>query len=399
MKRIKDYKKVLVLVVILIVALIFFVTTKQVIKNKKMKNNQAISTYTEIIDESKKEDTVISTEDADENIENINPEDTSWDEDAEETKVDEKEEQKAKETSTNAYYIKINYIANVVTVYKKDNEGNYTIPVKALICSTGKATPTSGVYKMSNKYRWHQLNGGVWGQYCTRITGHILFHSVPYATNSPNSLKYVAYDKLGTKASAGCIRLTVEGAMWIYNNCPSGTYVEFYGSSNPGPLGKPTAKKISSNVECRNWDPTDPDSKNPWHSYVEQKNTEIVQDVKQQLDENKKEEKSNEIQKENENKITDANTNVNINTSINTNTNVNTSINTNTNVNTNTNINTNVNTNTKQSTSNEKVKENTSKTSENRSTTKEQDTENQINNETKVETKINKKNTETNTNN
>lgn len=393
MKRIKDYKKVLVLVVILIVALIFFVTTKQVIKNKKMKNNQAISTYTEIIDESKKEDTVLSTEDADENIENINPEDTSWDEDAEETKVDEKEEQKAKETSTNTYYIKINYIANVVTVYKKDNEGNYTIPVKALICSTGKATPTSGVYKMSNKYRWHMLNGGVYGQYCTRITGHILFHSVPYATNSPNSLKYVAYDKLGTKASAGCIRLTVEGAMWIYNNCPSGTYVEFYGSSNPGPLGKPTAKKISSNVECRNWDPTDPDSKNPWHSYVEPKNTEIVQDVKQQLDENKKEEKNNEIQKENENKTTDANTNANINTSINTNTNTNAS------VNTNTNINTNVNTNTKQSTSNEKVKEDTSKTSENKSTAKEQDTENQINNETKVETKINKRNTETNTNN
>ena len=99
-----------------------------------------------------------------------------------------------------------------------------------------------------------------------KITKNILFHSVPYATNSPDSLKYTAYDKLGTKASAGCIRLTVQDAMWIYNNCSSGTYVEFYGASDPGPLGKPSARKISSNVECRNWDPTDPEEGNPWNT-------------------------------------------------------------------------------------------------------------------------------------
>ena len=130
---------------------------------------------------------------------------------------------------------------------------------------------------MSNKYRWHQLNGGVYGQYCSRITGHILFHSVPYAKNTPDSLKYVAYDKLGTKASAGCIRLTCQDAMWIYNNCASGTYVEFYSSSNPGPLGKPSAQKISSNTQCRNWDPTDPTKGNPWHTYVEPASTPAVE--------------------------------------------------------------------------------------------------------------------------
>lgn len=41
--------------------------------------------------------------------------------------------------------------------------------------------------------------------------------------------------------------------------------MEFYTSSDPGPLGKPTAQKISDNVECRNWDPTDTSSNSPWN--------------------------------------------------------------------------------------------------------------------------------------
>lgn len=170
----------------------------------------------------------------------------------------------------NAYYIKINNQANVVTVYKKDSKGKYTVPVKAMLCSIGTATPTSGVYKTSDMYKWRLLQGNVYGQYAVRITGHILFHSVPYSKQSKDSLEWWEYDKLGTDASLGCIRLTVEDAKWIYDNCPKGTKVEFYSSADPGPLGKPTAKKISSYDEgLKVWDPTDPDNKNPWKTYVE----------------------------------------------------------------------------------------------------------------------------------
>lgn len=163
------------------------------------------------------------------------------------------------------YYVRVNYTTNVVTVYSKDSDGNYTIPVKAMICSTGRATPRSGTYKTSVKWRWAALFGGVYGQYATRITGSILFHSVPYTRNyDPNSLEWWEYDKLGTACSAGCVRLTVADAIWVYNNLGSGTMVEFYGDSNPGPLGKPGARKISGNEQCRGWDPTDPDGNNPW---------------------------------------------------------------------------------------------------------------------------------------
>ena len=65
----------------------------------------------------------------------------------------------------------------------------------------------------------------------------------------------------------GCVRLTVKNAKWIYDNCATGTLVKFYEDSNPGPLGKPSEQKISSETEYRNWDPTDPDPNNPWKDY------------------------------------------------------------------------------------------------------------------------------------
>jgi|GEM_PF-1129352 len=164
------------------------------------------------------------------------------------------------------YYIKVNYQANVVTIYKKDANNQYTIPVKAMVCSTGTATPKSGVYKIGLKTRWRTLFGGVYGQYGITIVGNILFHSVPYSKQDASTLLYNAYDQLGTSASAGCVRLTVEDVAWIYNNCAAGTQVEFYASSNPGPLGKPVAKKISSYENLRNWDPTDPAINNPWRN-------------------------------------------------------------------------------------------------------------------------------------
>lgn len=163
------------------------------------------------------------------------------------------------------YYIKVNYGANVVTIYKKDENGYYSIPVKAMVCSCGTATPKSGVYKTSKGYEWGTLEGGTFGRYSTRIIGGILFHSVPYTSESEDSLEYWEYDKLGTTASLGCVRLSVADTKWIFDNCEVGTQVEFYTSSNPGPLGKPTAQKISDNIECRNWDPTDTSSNSPWN--------------------------------------------------------------------------------------------------------------------------------------
>ncbi len=168
------------------------------------------------------------------------------------------------------YKLEVNCTANVVNVYEKDENGDYTKCVKVMLCSVGSATPHSGTYSLKKyggaSWRWRPLFGNVYGQYATQITGNILFHSVPYTKPNNSNLEYWEYDKLGTSASMGCVRLTVQNAKWIWDNCASGTKVRFYDDSNPGPLGKPTEAKISWNEECRSWDPTDPDANNPWRN-------------------------------------------------------------------------------------------------------------------------------------
>ena len=181
----------------------------------------------------------------------------------EKEKVDKKEINNSKAP----YYIVVNYSSNVVTIYRKDENNEYTIPVKAMICSTGVATPRSGVYKLTARYRWQPLFGNVYGQYAVKIVGNILFHSVPYLKPDNSTLEYWEYDKLGTSASAGCVRLTVADALWIYSNCGSGTQVEFTANS-ANPLGKPSARKISGYEAVRGFDPTDPAANNPWKTFI-----------------------------------------------------------------------------------------------------------------------------------
>lgn len=169
------------------------------------------------------------------------------------------------------YYIRINRGQNCVTVYTLDEKGEYTIPYKAMVCSTGlyNATPL-GTFQISDKYLWRELYGGVYGQYATRIHGGVLFHSVPYYKKAKNTLCTEKYNKLGQQASMGCVRLTTKDAKWIADNCPAGTMVEIYDDDDPGPLGKPQAEKLAPDDPKRGWDPTDPDKENPWREWYEE---------------------------------------------------------------------------------------------------------------------------------
>lgn len=175
-------------------------------------------------------------------------------------------QQPASDETEFPYYIKINRKQNCITIYTSDENGEYTVPYKAMICSTGlyNATPR-GTFHLSTKYLWRELYGKVYGQYATRITGGVLFHSVPYYKKSKSALCTEKYNKLGQQASMGCVRLTVEDAKWIADNCPSGTTVEIYEDDDPGPLGKPEAAHIDTDSPNKGWDPTDPDVENPWH--------------------------------------------------------------------------------------------------------------------------------------
>lgn len=165
------------------------------------------------------------------------------------------------------YLIMVNTTLNCVTIYEKDANGQFTVPVKAMVCSTGREgheTPT-GTYTTSHQYRWAVMADNTRCQYVYRFKGPYLFHSVPYMSADKNNLEPGEFNKLGSHASLGCVRLCVRDAKWIYENCPVNTKVILYeDATSPGPLGKPEMIKIPENSPYVGWDPTDPDPNNPW---------------------------------------------------------------------------------------------------------------------------------------
>ena len=168
----------------------------------------------------------------------------------------------AKSGESRPYYIEVLRNQNVVIVYGLEN-GEYSFPVKTWLCSTGRATPY-GHYNLGGKQEWGALFGGVWGQYVCGIYGNILFHSVPYYYRAKDRLKTAEYNKLGTAASMGCVRLPVEGAKWIFDNCPYGTRIYIYDTEEL-PVKRPEAVWLDPEDPRSCWDPTDPDPENPWH--------------------------------------------------------------------------------------------------------------------------------------
>lgn len=164
------------------------------------------------------------------------------------------------------YMIKVNRKMNVVTIYMPDEDGYYTVPYKAMVCSVGlnNKTPT-GTFKMQkDRYEWRELVGQVYGQYAVRIRRSIMFHSVPYYRPAKDQLESEEFNKLGEPASKGCVRLSVEDAKWIYDNCQKGTIVQIFDSDYVGPLGKPEPIHMDLSDERCCYDPTDDFEENPW---------------------------------------------------------------------------------------------------------------------------------------
>ena len=164
----------------------------------------------------------------------------------------------------NPYFIKVNRSQNCVTVYTYDKNGEYTVPVRAMICSTGvnKATVLGDDFYIYYKQEWNPLFNDVYGHYVSGFYGDYLFHSVPYEDASADTLETEEFNKLGDEGSLGCVRMETADVKWIYDNCPENTPVTVYDDDNPGPLGKPEAIKITDHT-C-DWDPTDDDPQNPY---------------------------------------------------------------------------------------------------------------------------------------
>ena len=147
-----------------------------------------------------------------------------------------------------AYYITVDLTNQIVTVYDNGNVSDSGI-VRQMICSTGKsATPTpTGTFTLpakssrSERSEWYYFPAyNCYAKWATRIYKGILFLSVLF-TASKKGPTSASVKALGSKASHGCVRLRVEDAKWIAQNCPKGTKCKVY---NSGKVNSALRKKL-----------------------------------------------------------------------------------------------------------------------------------------------------------
>lgn len=167
---------------------------------------------------------------------------------------------------------------SVVAFRSQDNEW---IEQRVMICSSGRknySTPT-GKYYIYETYDYKLLgteDSPCYGLWACRFLKHHLFHSVPISAeagrNAENGHRYTnmkKYEKLGTVASDGCVRLTVIDAKWIYDLAQENRIAVLVTKDRGPTPTKPPAviwREPYTNKQGYGWDPTDPHPDNPYHT-------------------------------------------------------------------------------------------------------------------------------------
>ena len=155
------------------------------------------------------------------------------------------------------YIIKVNKAMKTMTVYAKDGNNGYIMPVKVILNTIGPATPV-GTFKTYEKYRWKFMHDDIYCQFLLRFKNGFILHSIIYQPQ-PTSHNLVAatYNYLGKNQSDGCVRMTSGDAAWVYTNCGVGTEITIYNDEwSTGPFDRPAIQQgIPFN---QNYDPTDP---------------------------------------------------------------------------------------------------------------------------------------------
>ena len=147
---------------------------------------------------------------------------------------------KLKNEDPDKYYILLDTKNEIVTVFERDETGQYTRIVRRFLCSSGRtdvdetdpedeATPTPrGIWKIGGRERFGKFANfsSSYARYWVQIVGSIYFHSVLFTKRSIDNMDRQAYSDMGDKVSHGCVRLYVEDARWLYYYACPGTTVE-----------------------------------------------------------------------------------------------------------------------------------------------------------------------------
>ena len=128
------------------------------------------------------------------------------------------------------YYSSTNWLIladttnNHVAIFS-GSAGNWKLQ-KYWSCTSGApSTPTvTGQFTIGSRGYSFGEEHGYSCYYWTQFRGAYLFHSVKYYANTRNIMD----GRLGVNASAGCIRLDIDNAKWLYDYIPGGTKVVVY---------------------------------------------------------------------------------------------------------------------------------------------------------------------------
>ncbi len=173
------------------------------------------------------------------------------------------------------------YIGTQTVVCYVAEDGEW-IETRVMICSTGRRADMTprGTFSLVRQYLYKkmgQVDGeNVYSQYASRITGSYLFHSVPIGGEKRYSPEYGKrqmfikyYERLGTPASGGCVRLRCIDAYWVYMNCDVGDTIIVTDDNGPEAPEIPALiyeEPYMDNKHEYGWDPSDPDPENPYHA-------------------------------------------------------------------------------------------------------------------------------------
>lgn len=162
-------------------------------------------------------------------------------------------------TKLKSYRIDVDLTNQICTVYGIYDDGSAKGIMSEFVSTAKKGCTTPiGTWKIQGangkkaKYRTAEMSGGgSYAEFLTRFKGAKCMHTVPYKQRQTTGhVNKNNFNRLGSPASAGCVRMPWIMAKFIYENCPIGTPVRvFKGKAGAYPMGKPKKYTATTDID------------------------------------------------------------------------------------------------------------------------------------------------------
>ncbi len=153
------------------------------------------------------------------------------------------------------YYLYVEKGSFTLTIYQKDENGEYTDVYKTYRISHGGNKTPAGKFELGKKERWHEFGDGGFVQYATTYHKRLFIHSPLYGSENNKHLWPAYYDGshgIGKASTGGCLRMVTEASRFIYDECPEGTILEIVNGSP-----RDTTSDAPPDRDHKRYDPTD----------------------------------------------------------------------------------------------------------------------------------------------